>query len=116
MLVSRDPALLAAGDAGRAGRSRQGLPADLSRGAEVGQVAAQASEFDLLVNNAGAIPPGNLPGVDPARRGRREAAWWPPYSARPAKPNEIADAVTFAVSLRSRHTTGTTLTINGASG
>ncbi len=44
------------------------VPADLSRTAEVERVAASAGPLDVLVNNAGAIPPGDLLAVD-------EAAW-----------------------------------------
>lgn len=75
LLVSRDPeSLAAAADAARARRqvSVQSLPADLSRGAEVERVAAHAGELDVLVNNAGAIPPGNLLSVDDATW---RAAW-----------------------------------------
>ncbi len=219
VLVSRDPApLAAAADAARARRqvSVQTLPADLSQGAEVERVAAQAGELDVLVNNAGAIPPGSLLGVDDAtwcaawdpkvfgyinltralypglkaRRGvvvnvigaageafdpnyiagtagnaalmaftralgkasskdsvrvvginpgpvatdrmemllraraQRElgdAARWQEFHStmpfgRPAKPEEIADAVAFLASPRSGYKTGTILTINGAPG
>ena len=219
LLVSRDPAsLAAAADAARTRRqvSVQSLPADLSRGAEVERVAAQAGELDVLVNNAGAIPPGSLLGVDDAtwraawdlkvfgyigltralyprlkarggvavnvigaagesfdptyiagsagnaalmaftrslgksawkdgvravginpgpvatdrmemlmraRAGRElgdEARWQEfhrtmPFG-RPARPEEIADAVAFLASPRSGYTTGTILTINGAPG
>lgn len=42
------------------------VAADLSRTGEVERVAAEAGEIDVLVNNAGAIPPGGLPQVDDA--------------------------------------------------
>lgn len=219
VLVSRDPASLAdAADAARARRqvSVQTLPADLSQNAEVERVASQAGELDVLVNNAGAIPPGSLLGVDDttwraawdlkvfgyisltralyprlkarsgvvvnvigaagetfdpnyiagsagnaalmaftralgkaapkdgmrvvginpgtvatdrmemlmrARAGRElgdEARWKEFHGTmpfgRPAKPEEIADAVAFLASPRSGYTTGTILTINGAPG
>lgn len=219
VLVSRDPASLAdAADAVRARRqvSVRCLPADLSRGAEVERAAAEAGELDVLVNNAGAIPPGSLLGVDDARwraawdlkvfgyisltralyprlkerggvvvnvigaagelfdpnyiagsagnaalmaftralgkaaskdgvravginpgpvatdrmemllrarAGRElgdEARWREFHGAmpfgRPARPEEIADAVAFLASPRSGYTTGTILTINGAPG
>lgn len=216
VLVSRDPASLA--DAARARRqvSVQTLPADLSQNAEVERVASQAGELNVLVNNAGAIPPGSLLGVDDttwraawdlkvfgyislaralyprlkarsgvvvnvigaagetfdpnyiagsvgnaalmaftralgkaapkdgmrvvginpgtvatdrmemlmrARAGRElgdEARWKEFHGTmsfgRPAKPEEIADAVAFLASPRSGYTTGTILTINGAPG
>lgn len=71
VLVSRDPAALAAAaDAARARRqvSVQAIPADLSRQEEVERVAAEAGPLDVLVNNAGAIPPGGLLAVG-------DAAW-----------------------------------------
>lgn len=40
------------------------IAADLSQESEVKRVAAAAGEVDLLVNNAGAIPPGTLLSVD----------------------------------------------------
>lgn len=40
------------------------IAADLSREAEVARVAEAAGEVDVLVNNAGAIPPGTLLSVD----------------------------------------------------
>ncbi len=52
--------------------SVQTLPADLSRQAEVERVAAAAGAVELLVNNAGAIPPGDLLSVDDATW---RAAW-----------------------------------------
>lgn len=42
----------------------QTIAADLSQESEVRRVAAAAGEVDLLVNNAGAIPPGTLLAVD----------------------------------------------------
>ena len=48
------------------------LPADLSRQAEVERVAAEAGPVDVLVNNAGAIPPGGITAVDDATW---RAAW-----------------------------------------
>ena len=67
ILVSRDEATLAAAaDLVRARRqvTVRTIAADLSRQAEVERVAAEAGPLDLLVNNAGAIPPGNLLAVD----------------------------------------------------
>ena len=67
VLVSRDPASLAlAADLARSRRQVvvQTIAADLSRQAEVERVAAEAGPLDLLVNNAGAIPPGTLLTVD----------------------------------------------------
>jgi NAD(P)-dependent dehydrogenase (short-subunit alcohol dehydrogenase family) len=67
VLVSRDPTTLAdAADAVRARRqvSVQVIPADLSRQAEVERVAAEVGPLDVLINNAGAIPPGDLLRVD----------------------------------------------------
>jgi NAD(P)-dependent dehydrogenase (short-subunit alcohol dehydrogenase family) len=67
VLVSRDAATLAAAaDLVRARRqvAVQTISADLSIQAEVERVAIEAGTLDLLVNNAGAIPPGNLATVD----------------------------------------------------
>lgn len=75
VLVARDAdALAALGDAVRARCqvSVQVLPADLSRQAEVERVAGEGGAIDLLVNNAGAIPPGDLLTVDDATW---RAAW-----------------------------------------
>ncbi len=71
VLVSRDASALAS--ALEAVRSRrqvgvQVIAADLSRHAEVERVAAEAGPLDLLVNNAGAIPAGDLQAVG-------DAAW-----------------------------------------
>ena len=75
LLVARDPAALeAAADAIRDKRQVrvEVMPADLSQQAEVERVAAGAGEVDVLVNNAGAIPPGGLLAVDDATL---RAAW-----------------------------------------
>ena len=66
-LVARDAAALdAAATAIRARRQVQvrTIAADLSNDAAVRQVAQEAGEIDSLVNNAGAIPPGDLLAVD----------------------------------------------------
>jgi hypothetical protein len=75
VLVARDPAVLA--DAAAAIRAKRQIrldiiPADLSRQDEVERVAAAAGPLYILVNNAGAIPPGNLLAVDDATL---RAAW-----------------------------------------
>lgn len=75
LLVARDPAALEATAAAiRAKRQVrvEVIAADLSRQSEVERVAAAAVEVDVLVNNAGAIPPGTLLGVDDATL---RAAW-----------------------------------------
>src|ERR1700712_2706890 len=67
VLVSRDPAPLEATASAIRARHQiavEILPADLSKDAEVARVAAAAGTIDVLVNNAGAIPPGNLLAVD----------------------------------------------------
>ena len=67
VLVARDQAGLdAAAQAVRARRqvAVTTIAADLSDEAEVKRVAAAAGRLDLLVNNAGAIPPGGLLAVD----------------------------------------------------
>ena len=69
LLVSRDPATLAATADAIRGRHQvrvETLPADLSVHEEVLRVAASAGAVDILVNNAGAIPPGTLLSVDDA--------------------------------------------------
>lgn len=67
VLVARDQATL--DDAAEAVRARRQvvvttLSADLSSEAEVKRIAEAAGPVDLLVNNAGAIPPGGLLAVD----------------------------------------------------
>lgn len=67
ILVARDPATLDATAADIRGRHQvavRTIAADLSSDAAVRSVAEQAGAFDLLVNNAGAIPPGSLTAVD----------------------------------------------------
>ncbi len=67
LLVSRNPTALEAAAATIRGRHQvrvEILAADLSKYAEVTRVAAGAGTVDVLVNNAGAIPPGNLLAVD----------------------------------------------------
>jgi NAD(P)-dependent dehydrogenase (short-subunit alcohol dehydrogenase family) len=68
-LVARDPAALA--EAAASVRARRQvkvatMSADLSQEAEVLRVAGAAGPVDVLVNNAGAIPPGGLLSVDNA--------------------------------------------------
>lgn len=75
VLAARDPAALA--EAAAAVRARRQvavatIAADLSREAEVRRVAQEAGAVDVLVNNAGAIPPGDLLAVDDERW---RAAW-----------------------------------------
>jgi len=67
VLAARDPAALAA--TAEAVRSRhqvavETIPADLSQQADLERLAATAGAIDVLVNNAGAIPPGTLLTVD----------------------------------------------------
>ena len=74
VLAARDPAALA--DAAAAARHRgqvavETVAADLSRQDGIERLAASVAEggpLDVLVNNAGAIPPGDLLAVD-------DAAW-----------------------------------------
>ncbi len=75
VLAARDPAILA--QAAELVRSRhqvrvETMSADLSRTAEIERVAGAVGAIDVLVNNAGAIPPGTLLQVDDARW---RAAW-----------------------------------------
>ncbi|WP_426956134.1 short-chain dehydrogenase/reductase [Muricoccus radiodurans] len=67
LLAARDPAALdSAAEAIRARHQVQVevIPADLSEESEVLRVAEAAGAVDVLVNNAGAIPPGGLLQVD----------------------------------------------------
>jgi NAD(P)-dependent dehydrogenase (short-subunit alcohol dehydrogenase family) len=67
LLVSRSADVLkATADAIRATRQVQveTIAADLSQESEVRRVAEAVGEVDVLVNNAGAIPPGTLLSVD----------------------------------------------------
>ncbi|WP_158744391.1 SDR family oxidoreductase [Acidisphaera sp. L21] len=75
VLAARDPATLA--QAAEMVRSRhqvrvETVSADLSQAAEAVRLAGAAGEIDVLVNNAGAIPPGTLLQVDDAKW---RAAW-----------------------------------------
>ena len=75
VLVARDPAVL--GETAEMVRSRhqvrvETVPADLSQTSDIARVASAAGEIDVLVNNAGSIPPGTLLQVDDARW---RAAW-----------------------------------------
>lgn len=75
VLVSRTAAVLTAtADAIRARHQVRVdvMAADLAVSAEVDRVAEAAGAVDVLVNNAGAIPPGGLLDVDEARW---RAAW-----------------------------------------
>jgi NAD(P)-dependent dehydrogenase (short-subunit alcohol dehydrogenase family) len=70
ILVARDAATLEAAAAGiRAKRqvNVRTISADLSSDAAVHKVALEAGELDVLVNNAGAIPPGDLLSIDDTR-------------------------------------------------
>jgi len=70
VLVARDAAMLEAAAADiRAKRqvNVRTIAADLSSDASVRRVALQAGELDVLVNNAGAIPPGDVLSIDDAR-------------------------------------------------
>ncbi len=70
VLVARDAAMLenAAAEI-RAKRqvNVRTIAADLSSDAAVRKVALEAGELDVLVNNAGAIPPGDVLSVDDAK-------------------------------------------------
>ncbi len=75
LLAARDPAVLEQAAAAVRDRHQvqvETLAADLSVQAEVERLASAAGELDVLVNNAGAIPPGTLLQVDDARW---RAAW-----------------------------------------
>ena len=75
LLVARNGAALAAMATGLRARHQvhvETLAADLSQQAEVERVAGLAGPVDVLVNNAGAIPPGNLLTVND---GAWRAAW-----------------------------------------
>ena len=75
LLVARDPAVLeAVADAIRDRHQVrvETLAADLAQTAEVARVSANAGAIDVLVNNAGANPPGSLLTVDDATW---RAAW-----------------------------------------
>jgi NAD(P)-dependent dehydrogenase (short-subunit alcohol dehydrogenase family) len=75
MLAARDAAALAqtAGEIRGRHQVQVGtIAADLSRQAEVSRVAEAAADVDVLVNNAGSIPPGTLLDVDDASW---RAAW-----------------------------------------
>ena len=75
VLAARDPAALDHAAGLIRGRHRvqvETVPADLSQGSGVARVLEAAGAADLLVNNAGAIPPGTLLQVDEARW---RAAW-----------------------------------------
>ncbi len=50
----------------------QAIAADLSKQTEIERVAAEAGEIDILINNAGAIPAGDLMALDDAAF---RAAW-----------------------------------------
>ncbi len=70
VIVSRDAAAL--DDVATAIRATHGpavvdtIAADLSRQTDVERVANSVGELDVLVNNAGAIPPGTLSDIDDA--------------------------------------------------
>lgn len=75
LLAARDPAALGEAAALIRGRHQvqvETMPADLSQSDGVARLAEAAGAVDLLVNNAGAIPPGTLLQVDEARW---RAAW-----------------------------------------
>ena len=75
LLVARSSAASEAAATGLRARHQvrvETLAADLSQQAEVERVAEAAGSVDVLVNNAGAIPPGSLLAVDD---GTWRAAW-----------------------------------------
>ena len=75
LLAARDPAVLEEAAAMVRGRHQvrvETFAGDLSQSAEVGRLAASAGALDVLVNNAGAIPPGTLLDVGEAKW---RAAW-----------------------------------------
>ena len=75
VLASRDPAALSHAATLIRGRHQvqvETVPADLSQSSDVARVAEAAGAIDLLVNNAGAIPPGTLLQLDETRW---RAAW-----------------------------------------
>ena len=75
VLAARDPVSLEEAASAVRGRHQvrvETIAADLAQTAEVERLAGAAGELDLLVNNAGAIPPGTLLQVDEAKW---RAAW-----------------------------------------
>src|SRR5215467_8611681 len=75
VLVSRTEADLDAARAAIAAKHNVAVrhyPLDLSVSSNVDKLAAECADTDLLVNNAGAIPGGNLAQIDEARW---RAAW-----------------------------------------
>ena len=72
VLVSRTAADLEAARAAIVARHNVAVrfyPLDLSDSRNVDKLAAECAETDLLVNNAGAIPRGNIAKMDEARLG-----------------------------------------------
>ena len=69
ILVARDAANLEQAAAGIRSKRQvnvRTIAADLSSDAAVRKVAQEAGQVDVLVNNAGAIPPGDVLSVDDA--------------------------------------------------